>query len=232
MSAQAKRARVALHHGRTSLALHRRKEAAGPNLLLLHELYASSEMWAAEVDAWQGSVWALDFSGHGDSAWREGGIYFPETLAADADAALGKIGSACLAGAGVGAYAALLLAGGRPKEVQATLLLPGAGLAGYGTEPPHDPADGDFTRIAAANRTSADPASAAFDPRVVLAEADARPTNYALSFAQRAGTLLLAEDGTTRPPWWEEVRLKGGASTTTTELSVTLAALHAAGAAA
>ncbi len=228
MSVTTKRTRIALHHGRTNLGLHRRSEAAGPNLLLLHELYASSDMWRTGVDAWQGSVWALDFSGHGDSAWREGGIYFPETLAADADAALGELGSVCIAGAGIGAYAGLLLAGGRPKQVQATLLLPGTGIDGGGIEPPHDPAKGDLARLATANRTSTDPSSAACDPRVVMADADARPADYARSFALRAGAILLAEDGKARPPWWEEVRLADGATTTTTDLPVALAALHAA----
>jgi pimeloyl-ACP methyl ester carboxylesterase len=230
MSVTTEHERITLHHGRTALALHRRKTASGPNLLLLHELYASSEIWGAEVDDWQGSVWALDFSGHGSSAWREGGVYFPEILAADADAALAEIGSVCLAGTGVGAYAALLLAGGRSESVSASLLLSGAGLEGCGAEPPVDPAPGSFARLVAANRASTDPASATSDPRVVLAAADARPPDYARSFAEHAGTILLAEDGTHRPPWWEEVRGADGVSTTATDLGLALTSLHAAAA--
>lgn len=197
---------VQLRHGRTMLQLHCRKRADGPNLLLLHELFANAHAWDEEVLSWDGSVWALDFSGHGGSGWREGGVYFPETLAADADAALGELGEAFVAGAGVGAYAALLLAGGRPDHVPAALLLPGEGLAGHGPEPDHEPNLDGFAQLSSAHRSSTEPGSAAHDPRVLLAGADARPADYARTFAERARRVVLVEDGTARPPWWEGLR--------------------------
>jgi hypothetical protein len=37
-------------------------------------------------------------------------------------------------------------------------------------------------------------------------ESDARPVDYARSFADAARRLLLGEDGALRPPWWEAAR--------------------------
>jgi len=128
-----------LQNGRVRLALHDRKPGAGTPLLLLHSLYGSSAEWSAEVEDWPGAVFALDFSGHGASAWIRGGSYHIEHFLSDADRALREVGPAALAGAGVGAWYALLLAGARAEQVPGCLLLPGRGLAGAGPEP--DPFD-------------------------------------------------------------------------------------------
>jgi pimeloyl-ACP methyl ester carboxylesterase len=135
-----------------------------------------------------------------------GGAYFPELLAADADAALAELGAAAVAGRGVGAYVALLLAAARPEAVPAALLLPGAGLEGGGALP--QPAAG-RTRAAPPD-LPADPgvwtAVGVPDPALVLCEADLRPVDYAEQMAARARCLLLLENGGARPPWWQAVR--------------------------
>lgn len=225
MTAEANGVPVQLRNGRTALHLHCHKRADGPNLLLLHELYGNAHDWAEAAAGWDGSVFALDFSGHGRSGWRDGGIYSPEVLAADADAALGELGDTFVAGAGVGAYAALLLAGGRPGSVRAALLLPGEGLAGGGAEPQVHPDREAFARLIEAHRSSADPSSASHDPRVVLSGSDMRPPDYARVFAERAKALLLAEDGTPRPSWWEHLRDVDGVVRCTGDLGSALGRL-------
>jgi pimeloyl-ACP methyl ester carboxylesterase len=104
-------------------------------LLLLHALYESSRSWGDLPQHWSGPVYGLDFSGHGDSDRIRGGAYLAEMLIGDADVALAHVGSTALAGAGIGAYVAVLLAGARPEQVPAALLLPGAGLTGGGATP-------------------------------------------------------------------------------------------------
>jgi pimeloyl-ACP methyl ester carboxylesterase len=152
---------------------------------------------AAEL--WPGPVFALDFSGHGSSGPLRGGAYHPEILAGDADAALAHIGPARLAGAGVGAYVALLLAGGRPDVVPGALLLPGPGLEGGGAAP----APAFDTQARWADLGALLPGS---DPAVRRLERDIRPPDYAEAFARAARRLLLSEGDFARPPWWEAVR--------------------------
>ena len=127
-----------LRHGWVTLALRRLREGEGQPLLLLHALHGSSADWGTGPETWPGPICALDFAGHGRSGWVRGGVYYPELLAADADAALAELGAAVLVGAGLGAYAALLVAGARPASVPAAVLLPGAGLEGGGGEPRFD----------------------------------------------------------------------------------------------
>jgi len=188
-----------LEHGRIALELHELTHRAGPSLLLLHALYGSSTDWGEAPAAWPGPVYALDFSGHGQSDWVVGGGYCPELLAADADVALAHLGRAAVAGAGLGAYVALLLAGARPDTVPAALLLAGAGLDGAGPVPLYD-------RDLPVERTESEQAQSAHDPLVWVTELTVRPVDYAASFAQRARRLLVAENGTARPPWWEALR--------------------------
>ncbi|MEW6272124.1 MAG: alpha/beta hydrolase, partial [Thermodesulfobacteriota bacterium] len=111
-------------HGQLRLALHELRRGDAPRLLLLHALGESSRCWGEQAAAWPGGVVALDFAGHGGSAWRPGGAYTPELFAADVDAALAALGPCSLAGSGLGAYVALLVAGARPALVPAALLLP------------------------------------------------------------------------------------------------------------
>ena len=185
-------------HGELTLALHELHAGSGPSLLLLHRLGGSSAEWGAPPGAWPGPVFALDFAGHGESERRAGGAYAPELLAADADVALELLGPCRVAGAGIGAYVALLLAGARPELVPAALLLPGRGLDGGGSLPAL--ARG---RILSA---PADGPEGSTDPMVWTCDSDPRPPDYALAFASAARRLLLAEDGDARPPWWEAIR--------------------------
>jgi len=190
-----------LRHGRIELELHQRARRDGLPLLLLHALYGSSADWGEAVAVWPGSIYALDFCGHGHSDWLTGGGYCPELLVGDADAALAHIGRAAVAGAGLGAYVALLLAGTRPADVPAALLLPGAGLDGSGATP-------DFSRRFPTHLIGVEPpASAArHDPLVCANEMSVRPIAYAQAFAETARRLLLFEDGAPRPPWWDAAR--------------------------
>jgi pimeloyl-ACP methyl ester carboxylesterase len=185
-------------HGELTLALHELRGGSGTALLLLHQLGGASTDWGAPPEGWPGPVFALDFAGHGASERRTGGAYVPELLAADADAALELLGPCRLAGAGVGAYVALLLAGARPERVPAALLLPGRGLDGGGPLP-----DRRRGRTFLAPSVDGDGGP---DPMIWSCDADPRPPDYALAFAAAARRLLLAEDGGPRPPWWEAIR--------------------------
>jgi len=81
-----------IYNGRVRLALHELAGGDGTPLLLLHRLGGSSRDWGREIDAWPGPVLALDFSGHGASAWRRGGSYHIEHFLSDADVALAAAG--------------------------------------------------------------------------------------------------------------------------------------------
>jgi pimeloyl-ACP methyl ester carboxylesterase len=185
-----------LQHGRVKLALHPLSQSEGPTLLLLHALYDSSRTWGDLPRHWPGPVYGLDFSGHGESDRIKGGAYYAELLLGDADVALANIGATAVAGAGVGAYVALLLAGARPELVPAALLLPGAGLRGGGDWP-------DFSAPFAVSMAAANTDGATeHDPFLRVLESDVRPTEYVARFAAAARKLLLVnlvEDG---PPWW------------------------------
>jgi pimeloyl-ACP methyl ester carboxylesterase len=185
---------VELRHGRVSLALHELRGGSGAKLLCLHALGETSAAWREASRVWPGPVFALDFSGHGRSGRVRGGGYTPELLAGDADAALAYLGEAVVAGAGIGAYVALLLAGARPDQVPAALLLDGEGLAGGGAAP-----DPGRERTGAAPPPGFAPPDA--DPFVAACAFDLRPVDYARAFADRARRLVLAEIAEA-PPWW------------------------------
>jgi pimeloyl-ACP methyl ester carboxylesterase len=191
-------------HGALRLALHQRHEGKGSRLLLLHDLGGSSAGWGAEVEGWPGDVHALDLAGHGTSDWRPGGAYTPELFAADVDAALAATQGAetYLAGAGLGAYVVLLVAGARPDVVPGALLMRGAGLEGGGPQPHH---------AGALDTSSLGATAAPCDPLLWACRDDPRPPDYARSFALETRNLLLLEDGGTRPPWWEALRDAGSA---------------------
>ena len=193
-----------LAQGRIEIELHELRRGEGTPLLLLHGLYGSAADWGEGLAAWNGAVYALDFAGHGRSQWIKGGAYTPEILGCDVDAALRHIGRGALVGVGAGAYVALLVAGGRTAQVPAALLLPGAGLAGGGPEP-------DFERTPSSvidlvgKRDGCDPLVGALDD-------DVRPPYYVEPFAKRARQLVLLEDGSRRPPWWQAMRGAGRAN--------------------
>lgn len=190
-----------LRHARLRLALHHMQAGSGAPLLLLHELAGSAADWrVAELD-WAGPVYALDLCGHGRSDSLRGGAYVPERWVADADAALHALGDdAWLLGAGVSAYVALLLAGARPESVRGAALLPGRGLQGGGAEPdfahPILPPSAAHERVVARREH-------AYDPAVFFSESVIRLTDRARACAEAAGALVLCEDGSARPPWWQ-----------------------------
>ena len=123
-----------LLHNRIRLALHTLREGEGRSLLLLHGLgERSPDRVPSELSTWPGPVHALDFTGHGQSSIPMAGGYTSELLMADADTALAHLGEATVVGRGLGAYIALLLAGGRPTQVRGAILRDGPGFAGGGS---------------------------------------------------------------------------------------------------
>jgi len=199
--------RHTLKNGRVELALHRRKDGEGVPLLLLHALWESSAAWGAEPDAWPGPVFALDFSGHGESGWVRGGSYHIERFLSDADLALRHMERAALLGSGLGAWYAVILAGTRAERVPGCLLAPGPGLpGGFAVEDPLDttpicPTPEEVAAFARSGR--------ACDPYCLSMERDPRPPWFVRPFAEAARRVLLLEDGAPRPPWWEAVRAAG-----------------------
>jgi pimeloyl-ACP methyl ester carboxylesterase len=190
---------VRVRHNRVDLALHELRAGTGRPLLHLHGLGERSPATVpGHLATWTGPVWALDLTGHGDSSVPVGGGYFCEALMGDVDHALATVGPATLIGRGLGAYVALLTAGGRPALVQGTILLDGPGLAGGGPEP------GSPSVLTAVPEA---PPGGTPDP-FALAELakDVRPPDYAATFAQLAvaGSGLdepIYVCGQNRPPW-------------------------------
>jgi pimeloyl-ACP methyl ester carboxylesterase len=199
--------RVDLQHGRVTLVLHRLREDGGRPLLLLHGLGDRSPdavpPWA---ETWPGAVWALDFTGHGESTLPRGGGYTAEILLADVDVALAHLGPSTLLGRGLGAYVALLVAGARPNLARGAILSDGPGLAGGGTEPAS-------TLILSAEP---DVAVSTPDPYALVELAhDIRPADYATGFVRQATQLsglewALAVCARWRPPWLEAVAAEPG----------------------
>jgi pimeloyl-ACP methyl ester carboxylesterase len=153
-----------------------------------------------ELEAWPGPVYALDFTGHGASSMPRGGGYTCELLMADADHALSFIGPATVVGRGLGAYIALLLAGGRPKLVRGAILRDGPGLAG-GSPLPGTP-----------HILRADDASPAPPDPLALVElaTDVRPPDYATAYTRQAThlndiQLPIHVCATERPQWLRAV---------------------------
>lgn len=165
---------VRLTHNKISLALHQLQEGDGQVLLLLHGLGESSPTVVPPVAAgWTGAVWALDFTGHGESTVPSGGGYTCEVLASDVDIALAHLGTATVYGRGLGAYVGLLASGARPELVNGLIVGDGPGLAGGSVGP--------------SSATWIDPAEYGVAPdRFALAElsTDIRPPDYATSFAR------------------------------------------------
>ena len=200
-----------LRHARVDLALHELRAGTGRPLLLLHGLGESSpEKVPAIVEAWKGPVYALDFTGHGQSSMTVGGGYTPEVLMADVSTAIDHLGTATLLGRGLGGYVALLAAGARAADVGGTIICDGSGLLGAGPVP----GSAVIVHVQAGAQTPPDP--------FALAELsqDVRPGDYATSFVRQATQLSpLAEPicvcATSRPPWLEAVAAEPGVRVTT-----------------
>jgi pimeloyl-ACP methyl ester carboxylesterase len=197
-----------LRHGRVDLALHALRDATGDARPLLH-LHGLGERSPSTLppayDAWPGPIFGLDFTGHGASTIPKGGGYTCEMLMADADAALGHLGEATVVGRGLGAYVAVLLAGGRPTLVRGAILRDGPGLTGGGITPTSPSVE------------FVDPDAVAPPDPWALAELtrDPRPPDYATSFVRQAVHFSgLAEPITVcsvgRPAWLEAVVAEPG----------------------
>lgn len=200
-----------LRHSRVELALHRLREGAGRPLLLLHGLGERSPARPpAELAPWPGPIWALDFTGHGDSTLPRGGGYTGEILMGDADAAISELGEVTLRGRGLGAWVALLAAGARPREVRGAILGDGPGLAGGGARP------------GSPSIPYVDPAAAAPPDPFALVELtrDVRPPEYATAYVRLANELSgLARPycvcAVERPEWLRAVLEEPGVEATT-----------------
>jgi pimeloyl-ACP methyl ester carboxylesterase len=198
------KARLALHQLRAG------RDGARP-LLLLHGLGERTPPEApAFLDGWAGSVWGLDFTGHGASIRPKGGGYTAEILLGDADAAVGHLGRVTVIGRGLGAYIALLLAGARTADVRGAILADGPGLAGGGSSP---------TSPLLITPVDTDRGPDAPDP-YALAELtrDVRPADYAVNYARLALQFSgldepLAVVSRAQTPWLDAVAAEPGVVT-------------------
>ena len=199
-----------LSHARIELALHELRAGSGLALLLLHGLGERSPRDVPAYAAfWPGPVYALDFTGHGESGHSLGGGYTAEVLMGDADAALRKLGRATLLGRGLGAYVALLLAGARPREVRGAILADGLGLSGGGSE------------AATPSIVYPNPNAKAPPDPFALAELarDVRPPDYATAFVRQASQLSgierpIAVCCVEKPDWIEALLREPGVQLT------------------
>jgi pimeloyl-ACP methyl ester carboxylesterase len=203
---------VFLKHNVIKLAFHTLRPADGPALLLLHGLGAHSpRAIPADVTAWPGSIYALDFTGHGESTVPGGGGYTAELLMGDADAALSMLGEATVLGRGLGGYVALLLAGARPQQVRGIVIADGPGIAGGGDEP-------GITIVRGVPERDEPP-----DPfALVELAADLRPPDYAASFVglAAAGSGLdrpVTVSAKARPDWLIAVMRENGVAEASVE---------------
>ncbi len=171
-----------IRNARIDLALHELRPATGTGhpMLLLHGLGEQSRTDVPEeLAGWPGGVWALDFSGHGQSSVPAGGGYTCELLMSDADAALAVLGPLTIYGRGLGGYIGLLLLGARASEVRGLIIDDGPGLRGGGSEPGSQSIEGVGPGTVYANTTP--------DPFALLElAADIRPPDYAARFVRLA----------------------------------------------
>lgn len=200
-----------VQHNRVKLALHTLRAGEGRALLLLHGLgeHAPAAL-PRELASWRGPVYALDFTGHGASSLPAGGGYTSELLMADADAALARLGQATIVGRGLGAYVALLIAGGRPEHVRGAILRDGPGLCGGG-------AASTSSIVHFVDTSQPSPP----DPFALVELAtDIRPPDYACVFARQAAQFSrlsrpISVCALERPPWLAAVTAELGVEETT-----------------
>lgn len=200
---------VFLQHNKISLALHHVREGTGRPALLLHGLGEDSTAMAQLPMKWNGPIWALDFTGHGQSTVPRGGGYSSEILMADVDIALRHLGEATVIGRGLGGYIAFLIAGARPQFVKGAVIVDGPGLSGGAIH-----ATSSSEIVSAGDRVGHAP-----DPWAMIElSRDARPPNYAVTFARLAVATSDLDEPiavTTRvtPPWIEAIRAEPGVMT-------------------
>jgi pimeloyl-ACP methyl ester carboxylesterase len=202
---------IALTHARVTLALHELRGSTNGMrpLLHLHGLgLRSPKELPSELAAWPGPVYALDFTGHGDSTVPKAGGYTPETLIGDVDAAIEHLGEVTLIGRGLGAYVALLTAGARADAVKGAILCDGPGIGGGG------PVPGTPTVVRIDPNAPVPP-----DPFALLElSKDVRPPDYAVDFTRLTGATSrnpFAIVARARPEWLQAVADEMGAMPTT-----------------
>ena len=200
---------VHLQHNRITLALHQIRDGQGRPLLLLHGLGESAQAIRSLPVKWSGPVWALDFTGHGESSVPHGGGYSAEILMADVDIALRHLGEATILGRGLGGYVAFLIAGARPQLVKGVIIADGPGISGGAI---HATSSSEITSAGIRTGTAPDPWA------LIELSRDARPPNYAVTFTRLAVTASSIDEPiavTTRvtPPWIEAIRAEPGVLT-------------------
>ena len=214
---------VQLRHNRVDLALHRVRDGQGRALLLLHGLGESAAAMSSLDVQWSGPVWALDFTGHGASSVPRGGGYSAEILMADVDVALRRIGEATIVGRGLGGYVGFLIAGARPHLVKGTVIIDGPGLSGGAI---HATSSSEIPSAGLRAGTAPDPWA------LIELSRDARPPNYAVTFARLAvtGSTLdepIAVAARVAPPWIEAINAEAGVMTNTSlEEALAIYAAH------
>lgn len=203
-----------LRHNRVDLALHHltAPDTPGRPLLILHGLgHRAPRIRPTWSHDWTGPVMALDFTGHGDSTVPRGGGYSSELLMGDVDCALAHLGPCTLVGFGLGAYVALLTAGGRPDLVHGAVLTDGPGLNGGATQPTS-------VSVMPPGLVSSD-AMTPPDPWALADLAlELRPPDYATAFARLAVATSHLDEALTvcakaQAPWVDAVRAEPGVAT-------------------
>lgn len=210
------RTSIALTHVKAELALHCLREGQGRPLLLLHGLGEKSpSATPQETDSWPGPVWALDFTGHGNSTVPIGGGYTAEMLMADVDIAIAHLGKVTILGRGLGGYVALLIAGARSQLVRGTIITDGPGLFGGANGGPGS------AHILTVTNPPTQQARTTPDPFALIElSTDIRPPDYASSFARMAAQMSGLERPITvaargRSPWIDAVVQEPGVDVST-----------------
>jgi pimeloyl-ACP methyl ester carboxylesterase len=208
--------RIDLRHGRIDLALHTLQASdagSGAPLLILHSLGGATPETVPDYVAgiWNGPVFGLDFTGHGQSTCPVGGGYSAEVLMGDADTALRHIGPSVILGLGLGSYVGLLVAGAAPERVQAVIVAGGTGLAGGGVRPGSESI---VRPVAAVTGATPDPYA------LIELSNDVRPPNYIASFVRQFVSAAPVEHPVSvctaaRPPWLSAVVEEFGVVTCT-----------------
>lgn len=199
-----------LQHNRVTLALHEIRPGNGRPLLLLHGLGEDAANMATLPLTWNGPVWALDFTGHGQSSVPRGGGYSCEILMADADVALRHLGEpVTIVGRGLGGYIAFLIACARPTLVRGAVIIDGPGLAGGAV---HTTSSTEIASVGHRTGTTPDPWA------LIELSRDARPPTYATTFARLAATNSGIDDPIAvsckvTPPWIEAISAEPGVMT-------------------
>lgn len=200
---------ISLQHNRVTLALHHLRTGNGRPLLMLHGLGEHGQAMSSLKVQWKGPIWALDFTGHGQSTVPNGGGYSAEILMADVDIALQHLGEATIVGRGLGGYIGFLIAGARPSLVKGVVIIDGPGLSGGAI---HATSSSEITSAGSRTGTTPDPWA------LIELSRDARPPNYAVTFtrlAVEASTIDEPISVTTRvtPQWIEAISAEPGVLT-------------------